>query len=231
MIRSEMNEQGAPAADAEAAVECYLAAVTAQLAGSARLQTGIAAELRSGLLDAVDAHQSAGLPRAAAARAAILEFGDPAAVASGFRPEIAARMARRVSVAILVTGPLVGALWLATAAASRLAPDVRLAGLPLVAAAVGMTAWSAAAAIAATGRPTRWLPIRPRLAPTAAAVAGFSAVTADALGLVLLSVQASVSPAHLAVALAAAGAAASLARILLARRAACHCLAIRATLA
>lgn len=47
----------------------------------------------------------------------------------------------------------------------------------------------------------------------------------------MLSVQASVSPGHLAVVLAAAGAVASLVRIVLARRAACHCLAIRATLA
>lgn len=226
-----MSQRGAPAIDAEAAVERYLAAVTAQLVGSGRLQSGIAAELRSGLMDAMDAHLSAGLPHAEAAQAAILEFGDPVQVASGFRPEIAARLARRVSVAVLVTGPLVGALWLATAAASQLAPSVQLAGIPLVAAAAGATAWSAVAVIATTGRPSRWLPVRPRWAPTAAAIAGFSAVTADALGLVLLGVQASVSPAHLAPVLAAAGAAASLIRILLARRAASHCLAIRATLA
>jgi hypothetical protein len=226
-----MSRPGAPAMDAEAAVEHYLATFTAHLAGSGRLHSGIAAELRSGLLDAMDAQQAAGLQRAEAAQAAIHEFGDPVQVASGFRPEIAARLARRVGVAVLGTGPLVGALWLATAAASRLSPDIQMAGLPLVAIAVGVTAWSAAVAIAATGRPTRWLPVRPSLAPTAAAVAGYSAVTADALGLVMLSVQASVSPGHLAVALAAAGAAASLVRILLARRAACRCLAIRATLA
>jgi hypothetical protein len=51
---------------------------------------GIVAELRSGLLNAADAHRSAGLPPTQAALAEIREFGDPAQVAGGFRAEIAA---------------------------------------------------------------------------------------------------------------------------------------------
>src|SRR5450755_1014937 len=115
-----MSRPGPPAHTAGPAVEGYLAEVTARLPGAARAQEGIVGELRSGLLDAADAHRSAGLPPAQATRAAIREFGSPARVAEGFRAEIAAGQARRVAVALLVTGPLVGLLWIATAMTSHL---------------------------------------------------------------------------------------------------------------
>jgi hypothetical protein len=100
----------------------------------------------------------------------------------------------------------------------------------LVAVAVGVTAWAAILGIAGTGRLTRWLPARPRRAPTAAAVAGLGAVGADGLGLGLLAAQLATAPGKLAPALAAAAAAASLARLVLAGRAARRCLATRASL-
>jgi hypothetical protein len=237
-----MSGHGRPEPGAGPTVEGYLAEVAARLPGPARARAGIAAELRSGLLDATDAHCSAGLPLAAAAQAAIREFGDPALVADGFRAEIAASQARRVAIALLVTGPLVGLLWIATAATSHLAiplappwhwtgPSSGLpVGIDLVAVAAGVTAWAALLGIATTGRLTRWLPTRPRRAPTAAAVAGFGAVSADGLGLALLAAQLATAPGKLSPVLAAATAAASLARLMLARRAARHCLAIRASL-
>jgi hypothetical protein len=224
------------------AVEGYLAEVTARLPGPARAHTGIVAELRSGLLDATDAHRSAGLPPAQAAQAAIREFGDPAQVAAGFRAGIAASQARRVAIILLVTGPLVGLLWIATAAASHLRIGLTLPwqwtglspglgmGVYLVAAAAGVTAWGAMLSIATTGRLTRWLPARPRQAPTAAAVAGYGAVSADGLGLILLAAELATIPGKLSPLPAIAAAAASLARLLLARRAARHCLALRASL-
>ena len=64
----------------------------------------------------------------------------------------------------------------------------------------------------------------------AAAVAGFGAVSADGLGLALLAAQLTVAPGRLSPAPAAAAAVASLARMMLARRAARRCLAIRASL-
>jgi hypothetical protein len=237
-----MIRPGPPQRGAGPAVEGYLAEITARLPGPARARAAVVAELRSGLLDAADAHRSAGLPAAQAALAAIREFGDPAQVAIGFRAEIAASQARRVAVCLLVTGPLVGLMWLATAAAShigiRLAPPWQWTGqspglsvgTDLVAVAVGVTAWAAILGIATTGRLTRWLPARPRRAPTAAAVAGFGAVSADGLGLALLAAQLATAPGKLSPVLAATAAAASLARLLLARRAARHCLAIRASL-
>jgi hypothetical protein len=237
-----------------AEVERYLAEIAERLGGPARARAGIVAELRSGLLDAADAHRSAGLPPAQAVLAAIREFGDPARVADGFRAEIAAGQARRVSLALLVSGPLVGLLWIATAAGSHLGLHLALpwpgasgspglgvspglgmgpglgAGLCLVAIAALVTAWAATVGIAATGRVTRWLPAGPRRAPTAAAVAGFGAIGADGVGLLLLAAELAVAPGRLALAPAAAAAVASAARLLLARRAAHRCLALRATL-
>jgi hypothetical protein len=93
-----------------------------------------------------------------------------------------------------------------------------------------VTAWAALLGIATTGRLTRWLPARPRRAPTAAAVAGFGAVGADGLGLVLLVAQLAAAPGRLSPLPAAVAAAASLARLLFARRAARRCLTIRASL-
>ncbi len=238
-----MTGPGPPDRAAGPAVEGYLAEVTARLPGAARARAGIVTELRSGLLDAADAHASAGLPPAQATRAAIREFGRPGQVAEGFRAEIAAGQARRVAVALLVTGPLVGLLWVATAVTShlgiRFAPPWQWAGLSpglrsalqLVAVAAVVTGCAAILGIATTGRLTRWLPARPRRAPTAAAVAGFSAVGADGLGLALLAVQLATAPGKLSPVLAIAAAAASLARLMLARRAARRCLALRASLA
>jgi hypothetical protein len=100
----------------------------------------------------------------------------------------------------------------------------------LVFAAVAVTACAALVGIATTGRLTRWLPVRPRRAPTAAAVAGFGAVGADGLGLALLAGQMAMAPGRLSPVLAAAAATASLARLTLAGRAARRCLAIRASL-
>jgi hypothetical protein len=232
-----------PGAGASPAVERYLAEVTARLPGPARAQAGIVAELRSGLLDAVDANRSAGQPPAQAAAAAVSEFGDPAAIAAAFRAEIAASQARRVAVILLVTGPLVGLLWIAEAVASHLglrfglpwpwtapSPGLHLGPL-LVAVTVAVTAWGAMVGIATTGRLTRWLPARPRRAPTAAVVAGFGAIGADGLGLVLLAAQLATAPGKLSPGLAAAAAAASLSRLVVAGRGARRCLALRASLA
>lgn len=238
-----MSPPGAPAPAAGLAVERYLAEVTARLPGPVRARSGIVAELRSGLLDAIDSHRAAGLPPARAAQAAIREFGEPGRVAEGFRAEIAAIQARRVAVVLLATGPLIGLLWIATAVASHLAigpasfgrwasPPAGLGvGMLLVAVTVAVTIWGALLGIAVTGRLSRWLPARPRRAPTAAAVAGFGAVGADALGLALLAAELAIAPGKLSPLPAAAAAAASLARLLLARRAARRCLAMRASLA
>jgi hypothetical protein len=225
-----------------AAVESYLAEVSARLPGPVRARAGIVAELRSGLLDATDAYCRGGLPDEQAALAAVGEFGDPGLVADSFRTEIAARQARRVSVSLAAAGPLVGLLWIAAAFASHLgiqlaphgpSPDlspVLRTGCYLAALIIAAEAWAALLGIAATGRLSRWLPVRPRRAPTAAVVAGFGAAGADIVMLSLLAALLALAPGQLATVPIALAAAASCARLTLATRAARRCLATRAAL-
>jgi hypothetical protein len=232
-----------PEAGPEVAIEQYLAEVAGRLPGPRRAHTAIVTELRSGLLDTADAYRSAGLSPVQAAGRAVAEFGDPAEVAAAFRPEIAASQARRVVLIVLVTGPLVGVLWVAAGLTSQLGirfappwhgtgvPPMLLAGLCLVAVTVGVTAWAVFVGIATTGRLTRWLATQPRQAPTAAAIAGFGAVGADTLGLALLAAELVAAPGRLSPLLAAAAVVASVARIAFARRGARRCLALRAALA
>jgi hypothetical protein len=103
--------------------------------------------------------------------------------------------------------------------------------LPLFAALFFITVWTALITLAATGRLTRRLPRRSRLAPTAAAIAGFGAATADVILLALLASQLATAPARLAAAPIAVAAAASTTRLILARRAGRRCLASRSSLA
>lgn len=229
-----------PGAGQVPAVESYLAEVAARLPGPARAQRDIVAELRGGLLDAVDARRSAGLPPARAAEAAVIEFGDPRQVADAFRPELAARSARRTALTLVTTGPLLGALWAAAATASHIgirhAPPWQWAGtppdslpaFPMAAAAIAVTVWAALFTVAATGRLTRWLPARPR--PPPAAIASLGAAAADLILFVLLASQLITAPRTLAPVPVTAAATASLIRLALARRAARRCLTTRATL-
>jgi hypothetical protein len=223
-------------------VDSYLAEVTAGLPGPARARAGIVDELRAGLLDAIDAYRSAGLTAEQAAQAAVSEFGDAGQVASAFRPGLAASQARRVAITLVATGPLIGLLWAAAATASHLgirhappwqwagAPPGSLVAFPLAAAAFAVAIWAALLTVAATGHLTRWLPVRARLAPAAAAIAGFGAMAVDLIIFVLLASQLAAAPGTLAPAPVAVAASASLIRLTLARRAGRRCLAVRAAL-
>jgi hypothetical protein len=83
-------------------IDAYLA----QLA--ARLPAPIVAELADGLRETYLAHRRAGHPSQAAARLAVAEFGDPAAVIAAF---VTANPGRRSARALLLTGPLIAAAW------------------------------------------------------------------------------------------------------------------------
>lgn len=226
-----------------AAVEAYLRAVAACMPGPRQARSDIVAELRSGLLDAIDARRSAGLTAQAATEAAITEFGNPQQVASAFRPHLAMTQARRTALSLAVTGPPVGLLWAAAALASHVtlrqappwqwpgAPPLSPAAFPAVGAALLVVITSSLVTIAVTGKLTRWLPAGPRAAATAAATAGFAAIAADLGILALLASQLASAPAALAPLPVAAATAASLTRLTLARRAAHRCLVSRAALA
>jgi hypothetical protein len=221
------------------AVSAYLAAVTAQLTGPAPAKAAIIEELRDGLLETLAAHRARGRSAQEATEAAIAEFGDPATVAAAFGPELAAVQARRVALALLATGPLVGLAWLAAAAVNALPPwRQQLPGpwlaLPLVGLAVLVACPALGLTVAATGRLAHrlgWLGRRASLPATAAVVAGLAAVVADLTLLAMMTGQALTTsgPEVWTPVVIAAGA--SLTRVALAGRATRRCLATRATLA
>ena len=223
-------------------VEAYLAEVAAALPGPARARDDLLAELRSGLLDATDSYRAAGHPPDQAAAAAAAEFGDPRQVAAAFRPELAARQARRTALTLISTGPLVGLLWAAAATASHIAihrappwqwhgmPPATPIAIPLFGALFATFMFAALLTVAATGSLTRWLPASPRTAPATAAIAGFGAAAADLAVFILLASTLATAPAALSPAPVLAAATASLARLTLARRAARRCLTARAAL-
>jgi hypothetical protein len=220
------------------AVADYLGAVTARLAGPAAARVAITDELRDGLLEALEAHQGRGCSQAEATAAAIAEFGDPAAVAAEFGPELGAAQARRVALGLLVTGPLVGLAWIAAVAVNALPPwRHQLIGpwlaLPLVGVALAVAGPALGLSVATTGRLSRRLgPVVPRatLPLTAAAVAALAAVVADLTLLGIISGHALTGPGSPVWAPVVLAASASLARVTVAGRAARRCLATRAAL-
>jgi hypothetical protein len=227
---------------ADGVMESYLTCVSSMLPGPNRARGSIIAELRAGLLDAADAQRRGGLAPLAAAQAAVTEFGQPRQIAAAFGPELAARKARRVALALLATGPVIGLLWAIAAISSHLgireappwewagAPPAAPIAFPLFGLVLVITVWTTLITLASTGRLSRWLPYHPRFAPIAAGVAGFGAVTADLLLLALLASQLATAPGKLSAGPVTLAAAASVARLVLARRSASQCLAQRLSL-
>jgi VIT1/CCC1 family predicted Fe2+/Mn2+ transporter len=222
-----------PGATAAAIVEAWLDRLAAALPRRPRrTRAAIVDELRDGLHEAIRAHQDRGAPPILAARAAVAEFGDPATVAVSFTDELAAARARALALRLIGTGPAVGALWLgallggpaAAASALPIPPwHLRPAGLPaawlLVPAAVVTVLIATTLILTVTGRLSRWLPARPRLAPAAAATAALITAAVDLGMLTLLAVQA-LRAGPVAGPLLPLAAAASLTRMTLAARAA-----------
>jgi hypothetical protein len=182
-------------------IDAYLARVADGLPGPRRARAAILAELRAGLLDATGAHRQAGLTPSAAARAATGEFGNPMQLAASFGAELTTARARRLALVLLASAPLIALAWIGAAVGSHLgarhalpwqwrsaSPDWRLA-LPVAAVALVVGACAAAAAVAATGRITRWCPDCARFAPTSAIAAAIAAATVDLILLLLLTRQ------------------------------------------
>ena len=215
-------------------IDAYVEQVAAGLPGPARDRKDMMAELRSGLLDALDAHRRDGLSDDAAAAAATAEFGEPRVIAATFRSELAVRLARGCALTLARTGPVVGLLWTAAAMASHIgirhalpwetaAPAGSAAVVRLLLVALLMTVGSAVVTVAVTGRLAARRTYRSRIAPATAAVSGYGAVTVDVALFTLLATQLASAPGGLAPLPVACAAAASLARLLLAWRAAERC--------
>jgi hypothetical protein len=230
-------------ARAHATIEGYLSAVAIRLTGPRRTCQAILTELHDGLLEAAATQLAHGGTPLQAVRAAVEEFGDPATIASQFAPDLAASTSRRVALTLAATGPLIGLLWLAAYAASRIGPvratppwhwPAALPGawlaFPLIGAAVVIAVLATLLVTASTGRLSSLLSVPPSMAPVAAATVGIAAIVVDLTVLGLLAIQANAEPDALAWAPLAVAAAASSARLVLASRAARRCQTIRATL-
>ncbi len=117
-----------------------------------RLPADVVDELADGLTETYDRHLARGTDPGAAAESAIAEFGDPAIIAAAFARQAPAR---RAALALLVTGPAVGACWAVTLLAGRawtwpIPGQARLAfGVALIAVVIALVA----AAGARCGRP------------------------------------------------------------------------------
>ena len=162
-------------------------------------------------------------------------------MATAFAPELAGAQARRTALMLVRTGPLVGLVWIAALAAGHTPPWRHdLAGVwlafPLVGLAIATAALSTLLVVAATGRPSRRLAPRPRLAPTATAAVAIAAIVADSTLLGMLTGQALTAPATIAHLTTPAGATvmlaaiASLTRLALSSRVTRRSLAARAAL-
>jgi hypothetical protein len=216
------------------AVQAYLAVLADGLTGPKPVRAAIVDEIEDGLHEAVAAHLEQGLSPSRAEEAAFAEFGEPLAVAAGFRSELAAASARRVGRRLLATGPLVGLTWLGAVMAGALWGGVppppgwgRAATLFAVVLVVAVPA--AVLAVAATGPLSRWLPAAPRVGLTAATTAAAACVLGDVGLLTWLVASPLVEGAGMAWPLALP-AVASLTRLALAGLATQRCLAARALL-
>jgi hypothetical protein len=211
-------------------IENYISELDHGLCGGRHARRTVLVEIRDGLLTAAEQHVLAGLAPPAAAAAAAREFGAPSELAAALRPELAARTSRRVSVALLATGPIVGGLWATTAFASiigrRLAhsPGPWTAGRLALALSIAAAIGAAALCLAATGRASRALRIPITVAPAAAGAALALAAAVDSAVLGALLVGAIAAPTMIAWTPALAAAVASSSRLALTTRGARRCL-------
>lgn len=169
----------------------YVASLRGRLSGPTRARARILEEVRGELDDATEANVARGLPAAAAAQAAVDDLGSADTVAAAFAGELGIRRARRVLVALLLTGPLVGIWWFFLLTPSPWTPRIGMVlaaipVLPLIAAAVGI----GIVVIATTGSLIRWLPeAAPRRALTAAIAVALVSILGDLSVLTILVIR------------------------------------------
>lgn len=172
-----------------AALERYLADLSARLRGPRSARTRVLAEIRDGLTETIDAQVAGGTPADVATTAAIAQFGDPPTVARSFAAELATAAARRTIALFIATGPLVGIWWLlllhpAPWRNGILAALIAIPALPVIPVAMA----TAAATFATTGRLMRWLPETPASrALTAAMAIAVLCIAADVIVLGVLA--------------------------------------------
>jgi len=195
-------------------IDAYLADLASRMPGGAPLAADIAAEMRSDLVEATEALVPVASDPFAAARAATAEFGSVDALAAALQPELEVRRARRIGLALLITGPLIGACWLASVFLFAAPPATAWRWLPVaVVPALLIGAPATAITVVSSGRLARWLRPSATLPGSAVTVAGVAAGVGD---FVLLAGTAALllTPVPAPSPLVAIAAAASLARLI-----------------
>ena len=180
------------AKEVTALIDGYLVNLASALPCPRSACSAIVSEIEDGLMEAVSGYKARGMRADEAVEAAIGEFGEPATVAEAFQPEFIARRARNTAVALIASGPLVGAAWIAGAYFAGL-PPVRdhLSGpwlaLPLVGLAIVIAAPSSVVAVVTTGRAGLRFHLPPSLPTKAVTVASIAALAADVTLLLMLT--------------------------------------------
>lgn len=190
----------------------YLEAIESRLARWPRARRRVLRELADGLSDAVQHYQDRGVATTQSVARALHDSGPAATVAAEIADLLAAATARRTALTLLLTGPLVGTLWLWFLAPGQ-PPAALLLTQPAITAFVMASAACAALTILATRtrrHPGRWTPARIAAASCAAAGGG------DIL-LLFLAFPLLAASAHLGL-IGAAAVAASLTRLTLTQR-------------
>lgn len=143
----------------------------------------IVAEVADGLQSAVEAHRAAGMAPSEIERVVVEEFGDPEELADEFAHALAPGIARRVGLALVISGPVVGLAWVAVVGrgfdwASRISSV--LASMPYVAVLLAVTVPAAIVAVL-SGSTSLRRNMSSRVATLAARFAAFGCVLADVL--------------------------------------------------
>ncbi|XVQ82422.1 permease prefix domain 1-containing protein [Microbispora siamensis] len=92
-------------------IDEYVASMRHALRGPGRAKRDLLTEARDSLLDAAEAYEGEGLPRAEAERLAVADFGALPEVAPGFQGELTVSQGRRTAVLLFLSVPLVAFMW------------------------------------------------------------------------------------------------------------------------
>ncbi|WP_448003129.1 hypothetical protein [Agromyces bauzanensis] len=144
-------------------VASYLAAVDARIPRWLHSRRAALGELADGLDDAVRDYRTQGLTTHEAALRAVSESGPPAMIADAFTATLSAGHARHTALALLASGPIIGAVRLAALVPGR-PPTTLLAQVPALGPVIFASIVSCGLTLLVTGpaklRPT-WARLRP----------------------------------------------------------------------
>ena len=155
-------------------VRSYLVAIDAEIPRWLRSRRAALGELADGLDDAISDYRTQGLSIDEAATRAVSESGPPSMIADAYTDVLSAGHARRTVLTLLVSGPLIGVVWLAALIPGR-PPTMLLAQIPPLGPVIFSSIVLSVLTLLVTGparlRPN-WAPRRPpRLAAFACACA------------------------------------------------------------